>query len=246
MEIQLDPGETVVAEAGAMSWMDDGIRWEAVLGDGTRPPRDFWDAALGAGKRLLTGESLFLTNFTNTADSRRVVAFAAPYPGKIVPLDLGALGGELICQKDSFLCAAKGTVIDIAFTRSIAAGLFGGEGFILQRLRGDGWTFAHAGGVVVQKELTGGKLLVDTGCIVAFTTGIRYDVRQAGDLKSMLFGGEGLFLAELEGTGTVWMQSLPFSRLARRVLRQVGRPGKALDERSILGSLGNILMGGNR
>jgi uncharacterized protein (AIM24 family) len=171
------------------------------------------------------------------------VAFAAPYPGKILPLDLGGLGGELLCQRDAFLCAAKGTQIDVAFTKSIAAGLFGGEGFILQRLRGDGWCFAHAGGAIVRKELSGDRLRVDTSCLVAFTPAIRYDVRQAGDLKSMLFGGEGLFLAELEGTGMVWFQSLPFWRLARRVPRQVGRPGRGADERSILGGLSNILMG---
>jgi uncharacterized protein (TIGR00266 family) len=240
VEIQLDPGETIVAEAGAMNYMDDGISYEAVLGDGSRPGGDFWDTALGAGKRVLSGESLFLTRFRNGASGRRCVAFAAPYPGKIVPIDLTMLGGEFTCQKSSYLCSAKSIQIDITFTKNLAAGLFGGEGFVLERLRGDGKVFLHAGGMVVRKELSGGRILVDAGCLVGFTTGIFYDVTQAGNLRSMLFGGEGLFLASLSGTGIVYLQSLPFSRLARRILQQIPlRPG-ARGAGSILGGLGGL------
>jgi uncharacterized protein (TIGR00266 family) len=246
VEVELDPGETVIAEAGAMSYMDDGIAWESVMGDGTTPAGSFWEKALGAGKRLLTGESLFLTHFRNSAGSKRIVAFAAPYPGKIVALDMSMLGGEFTCQKDSFLCAAMGVSLDIAFTRSIAAGLFGGEGFILERLSGSGKVLLHAGGTVVRKELAGGKILVDTGCLVGFTSGISYDVQQAGGLKSMLFGGEGLFLVTLSGTGIVYLQSLPFSRLARRVLQQLPQRPGSRDEGSILGGLGGFILGDRR
>lgn len=243
VEIELDPGETVIAEAGAMNYMDEGISYESVLGDGSKPPGDFWEKALGAGKRLISGESLFLTHFKNDSAAKRTVAFAAPYPGKIVPLELGNLGGEFTCQKSSFLCAAKGIQLDIAFTRNIGAGLFGGEGFILERLKGKGKAFLHAGGMVVRKELAGSRILVDTGCLVGFTSGIDYDITQAGNLKSMFFGGEGLFLAKLSGTGIVYLQSLPFSRLARRVLQQLPlRPGSK-DEGSILGGLGSFILG---
>jgi len=243
VEIGLAPGATVIAEAGAMNYMDEGISYEAVLGDGSRPARDFWDVAIGAGKRVITGNSLFLTHFRNDAPAKRTVAFAAPYPGKIIPLDLSMLGGEFTCQKSSFLCAAKGTQLDVAFTKSFGVGLFGGEGFVLELLKGQGKAFLHAGGMVVRKELTGGKILVDTGCLVGFTAGISYDITQAGNLRSMLFGGEGAFLASLSGTGIVYLQSLPFSRLARRVLQQLPlRPGSK-DEGSILGGLGRILMG---
>lgn len=247
VEIELDPDETVIAEAGAMNYMDDGITFESVMGDGTKPPGGFWDQALGAGKRVLMGESLFLTHFKNAGSAKKTIAFAAPYPGKIIPLDLGALGGDFTCQKDAFLCAAKGTQLDITFTKNIGVGLFGGEGFILERLRGNGRAFVHAGGTIVEKRLTGGRLLVDTGCLVGFTQGISYDIRQAGNLKSMIFGGEGLFLADLSGTGTVYLQSLPFSRLARRVLQALQRRGGfGKDEGSLLGGLGNMLMGGRR
>jgi uncharacterized protein (TIGR00266 family) len=247
VEIGLDPGETVIAEAGAMNYMDEGIAFESVMGDGTKPPGGFWDQALGAGKRVLMGESLFLTHFKNAGSAKKTIAFAAPYPGKIIPLDLGAFGGEFTCQKDSFLCAAKGTQLDITFTKNIGVGLFGGEGFILERLRGSGRAFVHAGGTIVEKQLSGGRILVDTGCLVGFTRGISYDITQAGNLKSMIFGGEGLFLADLKGTGTVYLQSLPFSRLARRVLQNLQRHGAfGKDEGSILGGLGNILMGGRR
>ena len=225
--------------------MTDDIAFESVMGDGTKPPGGFWDQALGAGKRLLAGESLFLTHFRNDGSAKRTLAFAAPYPGKIIPLDLGALGGDFTCQKDSFLCAAKGTQLDIAFTKNIGVGLFGGEGFILERLRGTGRVFVHAGGTIVKKDLSAGRLLVDTGCLVGFTQGISYDITQAGNLKSMIFGGEGLFLADLSGTGTVYLQSLPFSRLARRVLNSLRRRGEfGKDEGSILGGLGRIFMGG--
>jgi uncharacterized protein (TIGR00266 family) len=243
VEIELDPGETVIAEAGAMNYMDDGITYESVMGDGTRPAEGFWEKALGAGARVLTGESLFLTHFQNNGSGKKVIAFAAPYPGRIVPLDLGSLGGDFTCQKNAFLCAAKGTRLDITFTRNIGVGLFGGEGFILERLSGRGRAFVHAGGTVVSKELSGGRLLVDTGCLVGFTAGISYDIIQAGNLKSVLFGGEGLFLANLSGTGTVYLQSLPFARLARRILQQLPHRGGSKDEGSILGGLGSILMG---
>jgi uncharacterized protein (TIGR00266 family) len=247
VEIGLDPGETVIAEAGAMNYMDEGITFESVMGDGTKPPGGFWDQAFGAGKRVLAGESLFLTHFHNAGSTKRTLAFAAPYPGKIIPLDLAALGGDFTCQKDSFLCAARGTQLDITFTKNIGVGLFGGEGFILERLRGSSRVFVHAGGTVVKKDLAGGRLLVDTGCLVGFTTGISYDITQAGNLKSMIFGGEGLFLADLSGTGTVYLQSLPFSRLARRIVQSLRRRGEfGKGEGSILGGLGNILMGGQQ
>jgi uncharacterized protein (TIGR00266 family) len=246
VEIELDPGETVIAEAGAMNYMDDGISYETCMGDGSRPGRGFLDKAMGAGKRLLSGESLFMTHFTNRAGGRKVVAFAGPYPGKIVCIDLAACGGTFICQKDAFLCAAFGTGLDIAFTRRMGAGLVGGEGFILQRLKGDGKAFIHVGGTVVKKELRGEKLLVDTGCLAGFGTGIDYDIERAGDLKSMFFGGEGLFLARLTGNGSVYLQSLPFSRLAQRILQRLPRQGSSRGEGSVLGGLGNMLMGDNR
>lgn len=243
VEIELDPGETVIAEAGAMNYMEDGISFEAVMGDGSRPSRGFFDKALGAGKRLLTGESLFMTHFTNTGTGKKRVAFAAPYPGTIIPMDLAAIGGEFICQKDAFLCAAMGTSVDIALTRRLGAGLFGGEGFILQKLNGDGLAFIHAGGTVIRKDLGGERLYVDTGCLVGFTPGLDYRIEQAGNLKSMLFGGEGLFLVTLEGSGTVYLQSLPFARLAARVLRQLPHSAFAKGESSPLGGLGRMLMG---
>ena len=243
VEIELDPGETIIAEAGAMNYMDDGIRFEAKMGDGSAMRSGFLEKAFAAGKRMLTGDSLFLTHFTNQAREKRSVAFAAPYPGKIIPIDLTETRGEFICQKDAFLCAAFGTAIDIAFTRRLGAGFFGGEGFILQRLRGDGRAFIHVGGTVIRKELRGERIYVDTGCLAGFTTGIDYDIEQAGNLKSMLFGGEGLFLARLQGTGTVYLQSLPFSRLARRILQQIPQNAGSRGERSPLGGLGGMLMG---
>ena len=203
VEIELDPSETVIAEAGMMMYMEDGITFETKLGDGSKPKSGFMDAVIGVGKRVLTGESLFMTHFTNAGAGKKHVAFGAPYPGKIVPIDLDEAHGELICQKDSFLCAALGTEVSIAFNKKIGAGLFGGEGFILQRLRGDGNVFIHAGGTIVEKRLQGEKIKVDTGCIVAFESTINYDIEQAGNLKSMIFGGEGLFLATQIGRAHV-------------------------------------------
>jgi uncharacterized protein (TIGR00266 family) len=242
VEVELDPGETVVAEAGAMNYMEDAITFEAKMGDGSNPGGGFMGALMGVGKRLLTGESLFMTHFTNQGNAKRRVAFAAPYPGKIVPMNLAHLRGTLYCQKDAFLCAAKGTSVSIAFTKRLGAGFFGGEGFILQKLQGDGMAFVHAGGTVVAKELRGQTLRVDTGCIVAFTEGIDYDIERAGGLKSMIFGGEGLFLATLSGTGTVWLQSLPFSRLADRILASApSLGGKGVDAGGLMGGIGSIL-----
>lgn len=241
VEVELDPRETVIAEAGAMMYMDDGIAFETRMGDGSRP-QGMMDKVLSVGKRVLTGESLFMTHFTNVSEGKRRLAFAAPYPGKIIAIDLDEARGELICQKDAFLAAALGTEISIAFNKKLGAGFFGGEGFILQRLRGDGMAFIHAGGTIVEKRLAGQKLLVDTGCLVAFETGIAYDIQRAGNLKSMLFGGEGLFLATLQGTGRVWLQSLPFSRLADRVLAAApSQGGKSSDEGSVIRGLSGLL-----
>lgn len=242
VEVELDPSETVIAEAGMMMYMEDGITFETKLGDGSKPKSGFMDAVIGVGKRVLTGESLFMTHFTNAGAGKKHVAFGAPYPGKIVPIDLDEAHGELICQKDSFLCAALGTEVSIAFNKKIGAGLFGGEGFILQRLRGDGNVFIHAGGTIIEKRLQGEKIKVDTGCIVAFESTINYDIEQAGNLKSMIFGGEGLFLATLQGTGRVWLQSLPFSRLADRILALApSQGGKSQDEGSVIRGLTDLL-----
>ena len=244
VEIELDPQETVIAEAGAMNWMEEDITFEARMGDGTEADSGVMGKLFGAGKRLLTGESLFMTHFTNRGSMKRQVAFAAPYPGKIVPVDLSTLGGDLLCQKDAFLCAAMGTRLSIAFNKKLGAGFFGGEGFILQMLQGDGKAFLHAGGTVVKRELRGETLRVDTGCIVAFDATVDYDIEMVGGLKSMLFGGEGLFLATLRGHGTVWMQSLPFSRLADRILMNApSYGGKSKGEGSVLGGLGRMMDG---
>ncbi|VGO13796.1 hypothetical protein PDESU_02353 [Pontiella desulfatans] len=244
VEVELDPAETVVAEAGAMNWMDDGISFEAKMGDGSEANESMFGKLLGAGKRALTGESLFMTHFTNVGQGKKRIAFAAPYPGKIVPLNLADCGGEILCQKDAFLCAAKGTSIGIAFTKKFGAGFFGGEGFILQRLKGDGMAFLHAGGTVVRKELDNGVLKVDTGCIVGFTPGIEYSIEGVG-LKSAFFGGEGLFLATLRGTGAIFLQSLPFSRLADRIIEHAPQQagGERQGEGSVLGVVGNLLGG---
>ncbi len=247
VEIELDPGETVIAEAGGMNYMEDGIQFEAKMGDGS-------DAGGGGGllgmlknvgKRVLTGESIFMTHFTNrSAAGKKRVAFAAPYPGKIIPMKLSEYGGEILCEKDAFLCAAYGTSVGIAFQKKLGAGLFGGEGFILQKLRGDGLAFIHAGGTIVKKELRGETLRVDTGCLVAFTQGVQYDIERAGNLKSMFFGGEGMFLATLRGHGTVWLQSLPFSRLADRILANApSAGGSSTGEGSLLGGVGRLLGG---
>lgn len=225
VEIELDPQEKVIAEAGNMAYMDAAIGFETRMGDGSNPNAGIFDALLSAGKRALTGESLFLTHFENRGGGKHRVAFAAPYPGKIVPLDLSQFGGRILCQKDAFLCAALGTQVSIAFNRRIGAGFFGGEGFVLQALAGDGMAFLHAGGTVVHKQLKGEKILVDTGCLVAFEGQIHYSIERAGNLRSMFFGGEGLFLATLQGSGSVWLQSLPFSRLADRILANAPRAG---------------------
>jgi uncharacterized protein (TIGR00266 family) len=221
VEIELDLDETIVAEAGAMNWMEEDIVYEAKMGDGSKGDEGLMGKLFSAGKRALSGESVFMTHFTNTSSNKRRVAFAAPYPGHIIPIDLAQIGGELMCQKDAFLCAALGTEVSIAFSRKLGRGFFGGEGFILQRLLGDGMTFVHAGGTVIKKELNNDKLRVDTGCLVAFTSGVNYDIEMTKGLKSMLFSGEGFFLATLQGTGTVYLQSLPFSKLADRIIAQV-------------------------
>jgi len=242
VEVELDPGETVIAEAGAMNYMQEGISFTAKMGDGSKPESGLFGKLLDAGKRVVTGESIFLTHFTNEGSGKKRVAFSAPYPGKIIPINLEEVNGELFCQKDAFLCAAMGTEIGIAFTKRLGTGFFGGEGFILQRLRGDGMAFIHAGGTVITKKLNNEQLKVDTGCIVAFTNGIDYDIQRAGNLKSMFFGGEGLFLATLSGTGTVLLQSLPFSRMADRILAHAPRAGgSSKGEGSVLGAFGNLL-----
>jgi uncharacterized protein (TIGR00266 family) len=244
VEVELDPGETVIAEAGAMNYMEEGITFEAKMGDGSKPDTGFFGKLMTAGQRVLTGESIFMTHFTNNGAGKRRVSFAAPYPGKIIPVDMEKVKGELLCQKDAFLCAALGTEVGIAFSKRLGAGFFGGEGFILQRLRGDGMAFVHAGGTVIQKKLQNETLRVDTGCIVAFTKGIHYDIQRAGSLKSMFFGGEGLFLATLSGTGLVLLQSLPFSRMADRILQHAPKAGGTQKgEGSILGGIGRMLDG---
>lgn len=225
VEIILDPGETVIAEAGSMTYMEEAISFETRMGDGSNPDEGVFGKLFSAGKRMLTGESLFTTHFTNSGGGKAKVAFSAPYPGSVMPLDLGQLGGRVICQKDAFLCAALGTRLGIAFNKRLGSGLFGGEGFILQKLEGDGLAFIQAGGTVVEKQLNGETLRIDTGCLVGFTDGIDYDIRMAGGLKSMLFGGEGVFLATLSGTGRVWIQSLPFSRMADRILQSAPKAG---------------------
>jgi uncharacterized protein (TIGR00266 family) len=243
--IELDPGEAAVAEAGGMFYMDDGIGMETIFGDGSQQQRGFVDALLGAGKRLLIGESLFMTVFMNAGHGKKHVAFAAPYPGKIVPIKLSEIGGELITQKDSFLVAAKGVSIGIAFQKRLGTGFFGGEGFIMERLQGDGWAFVHAGGTLIERTLAPGEVIrVDTGCLVALQPTIDYDIEYVGKIKSALFGGEGLFFATLRGPGRIWLQSLPLSRMARRIVAaapQTGRGGK--DEGSVLGTLGDIISG---
>lgn len=244
VEVELDPGETVIAEAGAMNYLESDISFEAKMGDGSMPDKGVFGKLMDAGKRAITGESIFMTHFTNGGGGKRRVAFSAPYPGKIVPINMSDLGGELLCQKDAFLCAALGTEVSIAFTRRLGTGFFGGEGFILQRLRGDGMAFVHVGGTTVEKTLRNETIRVDTGCIAAFTSGINYDIQRAGNLKSMFFGGEGLFLATLSGTGKVLLQSLPFSRLADRVIQHApSAGGQRKGEGSVLGTLGGFLDG---
>lgn len=242
VEIELDPGETVIAEAGALNYMEEGITFESKMGDGTDANAGMMNKLFGAGKRLMAGESMMITHFTNSGAGKQKVCFAAPYPGKIIPLNLAELGGTVLCQRDGFLCAAFGTKLDIAFTQKMGAGFFGGEGFILQKLSGDGLCFVHACGTIIKRELRGETLRVDTGCLVAFTPGIDYSIQRAGNLKSMIFGGEGLFLATLRGTGTVWLQSLPFSRLANRIIENAPVRGGSSAEQAggMLGAIGNM------
>lgn len=249
VEVELDPGESAVAEAGAMMYKDTDISMETIFGDGSHGSTGggFMDKLLGAGKRLLTGESLFMTVFTHNGQGKAHVAFGAPYPGNIIPVHLKNMGGCLICQKDSFLCAAKGVSIGIYMQKKILTGLFGGEGFIMQKLEGDGHVFIHAGGTIMERTLKSGERLhVDTGCIVAMEQSIHFDIQQAGNIKTSLFGGEGLFFADLKGPGKIWLQSLPFSRLAGRMLQSSPQRGGSKGEGSILGSLGGLLDGDNR
>jgi uncharacterized protein (TIGR00266 family) len=242
VEIELDPQETAIAEAGAFMYMDDGIQMETIFGDGSVQQKGFMGKLLNAGKRLLTGESLFMTAFTHHGYNKAKVAFASPYPGKIIPLDLAQYQGKIICQKDAFLCAAKGVAIGIEFQKKLGTGLFGGEGFIMQKLEGDGMAFCHAGGHVMKRTLNPGEVLrVDTGCIVAYTQDVDYDIQFIGGVKNTLFGGEGMFFATLRGPGEVWLQTLPISRLASRILSY--GVGQRKEEGSILGGLGNLLDG---
>ena len=246
VEIELDPGEAAVGEAGSMMFMDAGIAMDTVFGDGSAQQGGLFGKLLGAGKRLVTGESLFTTVYTNQSSSKLRVAFAAPYPGKILPMDLTELGGTLICQKDAFLCAARGVSLGIHFQQKLSVGFFGGEGFIMQRLDGNGLAFVHAGGTVVKRELRAAQVLfVDTGCLVALTPSVSFEIQYVGKIKTALFGGEGLFFAKVTGPGTVWLQSLPFSRLASRVFAAAPQRGGSREEGSILGGFGaGGLLGG--
>lgn len=251
VEVELDPNETVIAEAGSLMMMEDQIRMETIFGDGSNKDSEsgLFGKLLGAGKRILTGESLFMTAFTNVGTGKRHVSFASPYPGKIIPVDLSQYDGKLICQKDSFLAAAKGVSVGIEFQRKIGVGFFGGEGFIMQKLEGDGMAFIHAGGTIIKKDLAPGeRLRVDTGCLVAFTRDVQYDIEFVGGIKTALFGGEGLFFATLRGPGSVWVQSLPFSRLASRVFASAPQKSGSTsrDEGSIAGGLFDLLGGDRR
>ncbi|MCO5134788.1 MAG: AIM24 family protein [Phyllobacteriaceae bacterium] len=246
-EIELDPGESAIAEAGSMMFKDPDIEMTTVFGDGSHGESSgFLDKLVGAGKRLITGESLFTTVFTHQGQGKARVAFAAPYPGHILAIKLDEIGGQLVCQKDAFLCAARGVSLGIAFQRRIMTGLFGGEGFIMQKLDGDGWVFVHVGGTTVERTLEAGEELhIDTGCVAAHTASVDFDLVRAGSIKSMIFGGEGIFFARLTGPGKVWIQSLPFSRLAGRMWAAVPSRGGSKGEGSILGGLGNLLDGDN-
>jgi len=242
VEVELDPNETAVAESGSFMFMDDGIQMQTIFGDGSAQQGGILGKLMSAGKRVLTGESLFMTAFTNVGQGKKRVSFASPYPGKIIALDLMEMGGRIICQKDAFLCAAKGVTVGIALQRRLGTGLFGGEGFIMQKLEGDGYAFMHAGGHVFERSLAAGELLkVDTGCIVAYTQQIEFDIQFIGGIKNTIFGGEGLFFATLRGPGKVWLQTLPISRLASRILSY--GTVKRKEEGSILGGIGNLLDG---
>lgn len=249
VEVELDPGEAAVGEAGVMMYMQSGIQMDTVFGDGSTQQSGFLGKLMGAGKRLLTGEGLFTTVFHNEGQGKQRVAFAAPYPGKIIPMDLSQLGGTLICQKDSFLCAAKGVSLGIAFQKKLGVGLFGGEGFIMQKLEGDGMAFVHAGGTLMERTLAPGETLrVDTGCVVAFQPTVDFDIQFVGKVKSALFGGEGLFFATLRGPGKIWLQSLPLSRLANRIIMSApAAGGRSVDQGSLLGAgvLGGLIGGGS-
>lgn len=246
VDVELDPGETAIAEAGAFMMMDDGIQMQTIFGDGSQQQGGgLLNKLFSAGKRLLTGESLFMTAFTNVGHGKRRVAFASPYPGKIIPLDLEELGHYVVCQKDAFLCAARGVSVGIEFQRRLGTGLFGGEGFIMQKLEGDGMAFVHAGGHVFERTLQPGEMLrIDTGCLVAYTHTIQYDIQFVGGIRNTIFGGEGVFFATLRGPGKVWIQTLPVSRLASRILSY--SVGQRKEEGSLLGGLGNLLDGDGR
>ncbi|TDE31741.1 TIGR00266 family protein [Flavobacterium ranwuense] len=248
VEIELDPQEIVIAEAGSFMMMDNNIQMETIFGDGSGQENGLLDKLLSAGKRVLTGESLFMTAFINQNNTKSKVSFASPYPGKIIPIDLTQFNGKFICQKDAFLCAAKGVSVGIEFSKKLGRGLFGGEGFIMQKLEGDGLAFVHTGGTLAKKELAAGEILkVDTGCIVGFTKDVDYDIEFIGGIKNSIFGGEGLFYATLRGPGTVYVQSLPFSRLADRIIASAPRAGgNSRDEGSLLGGLGSLLNGDKR
>ena len=248
VEIELDPQEVVVAEAGSFMMMENGIKMQTIFGDGSDKEDGIFGKLLSAGKRVLTGESLFMTAYLNVDQGKRKVSFASPYPGKIVPIDLNKYGGKFVCQKDAFLCAAKGVAVGIDFSRKLGRGLFGGEGFIMQKLEGDGMAFIHAGGTLARRELQAGEVLkVDTGCIVGFTKDVQYDIEFVGGIKNTIFGGEGVFFATLRGPGIVYIQSLPFTRLADRIIASAPKAGgSSREEGSLLGGLGRMLDGDNR
>ncbi|WP_026714781.1 TIGR00266 family protein [Flavobacterium daejeonense] len=248
VEIELDPQEIVIAEAGSFMMMDNNIQMQTIFGDGSQEQTGIFGKLLSAGKRVLTGESLFMTAFINQNYGKAKVSFASPYPGKILPIDLTQFNGKFICQKDAFLCAAKGVAVGVEFSRKLGRGLFGGEGFIMQKIEGDGMAFVHSGGTMAMKELKAGEILkVDTGCIIGFTQDIDYDIEFIGGIRNSIFGGEGLFYATLRGPGTVYIQSLPFSRLADRIIASAPKAGgNSRDEGSLLGGLGNLLDGDNR
>lgn len=242
VSIELDPNETAIAESGAFMMMDEGLQMETIFGDGSKQENSLMGKLMSAGKRMLTGESLFMTAFTNVSQGKRTVHFASPYPGKIIAMNLARLDGKIVCQKDAFLCAAKGVSVGIEWQKKLGTGIFGGEGFIMQKLEGDGMAFVHAGGHVFERVLTPGEVLkIDTGCVVAYTRGIDFDIQYVGGIKNTLFGGEGLFFATLRGPGTVWVQSLPISRLASRIISYGGMKRK--EEGSVLGGIGNLLDG---
>jgi uncharacterized protein (TIGR00266 family) len=247
VEIELDPQETVVAEAGAFMYKEQSIQMQTVFGDGSNDSGGFMGKLMGAGKRLLTGESLFMTTYTQQGAGKARVAFASPYPGKIIPLDLYAMGGKVVCQKDAFLCAAKGVSVGIEWQRKLGTGLFGGEGFIMQKLEGDGLAFVHAGGHIIERTLQPGEVLhIDTGCVVAYTKDVDFDVQMIGGIRNTIFGGEGMFFAVLRGPGKVWLQTLPISRLASRIIQYAPQTGSRKEEGGLLGGLGNLLDGDGR